>query len=98
MDGTLQTYMAGGYLENLQETWVWIGSQESVGVTLANSHSSGDMEPKEAISCSQAGIPVGTPKYPQNFQPEIYSVYKKYVEGWGWGRVQEAVRGRPGGG
>ena len=34
------------------------GSQESMEVTLAESHSTGDMEPEEATSCSQAGTPV----------------------------------------
>ena len=34
------------------------GSQESMQVTLANMHNNGDMKPKEATSCSQAGTSV----------------------------------------
>jgi len=39
-----------------------------------------DIEPEEATYCSQTGTPVeqGTPTHPQNFQPKIYPVYKKY--------------------
>ena len=40
------------------DTWDKGGAQESMGVTLAVTHSIGDMEPEEATSCSQAGTPV----------------------------------------
>ena len=39
------------------ETWDKGGVQESMGVTLAVTHT-GDMEPEEATSCSQAEIAV----------------------------------------
>ena len=42
-------------LEDVPETWDAGASQESMGVTFAETHSSGDMEPEEATSCSQAG-------------------------------------------
>ena len=38
----------------LGDTWDRGGSQESMGVTLAETHSSGNIEPEEAISYSQA--------------------------------------------
>jgi hypothetical protein len=57
MNGYLQ--LAGGrYLEDMPEAWDERGFQESMGVTLAETHSIGDMEHEEAISCSKAGIPV----------------------------------------
>ena len=34
------------------------GSQESMGVTLALTHNIGNIEPKKTISCGQAGMPV----------------------------------------
>lgn len=40
------------------ETWDGGGFQESVDMTLAKTHSSGDMEPEEATSYTQAGTPV----------------------------------------
>ena len=40
------------------ETWDKGGTQDSVRVTLAVTHYTGDMEPEEATSCSQAGTPV----------------------------------------
>jgi hypothetical protein len=49
------TYRGGGHLKNVAETWDRAGTQESMGVTLAVTHSIGDMEPEEATSCSQAG-------------------------------------------
>ena len=42
----------------MAETWDRAGTQESMGVTLAVTHSIGDMEHEEAISCCQAGTPV----------------------------------------
>ena len=48
----------GGHLQDETETWDKGGTQESMGVTLAVTHSIGDMEPEEATSCSQAGTPV----------------------------------------
>ena len=50
-----------GMREHLQEeTDVWDrgGVQESMGVSLAVTHSIGAMEPEKATSCSQAGTPV----------------------------------------
>ena len=47
-----------GLRGDMPETWNGGGSQESMGVILAETHNSGDMEPKEAISCSQAGTPL----------------------------------------
>ena len=41
----------------MAETWDKEGIQESMGVTGAVTHSIGDMESEEAISCSQAGTP-----------------------------------------
>ena len=43
------------------------GSQESMGVSSAKTHSSRDMEPEEDTSCSQAGNPVEKEGYQQNF-------------------------------
>ena len=40
------------------ETWDKGGTQESMGVTLAVTHSIGDMEHEEVTSCSQAGTPL----------------------------------------
>ena len=60
MNGNLQLtgVRRWGHLQDETETWDKGGVQESVGVTLAVTHHIGDMEPKKAISCSQAG---GTP-------------------------------------
>ena len=41
----------------MPETWDGGGSEESMRVTVAETPSSGDMEPEEAIPCSQAGLP-----------------------------------------
>jgi hypothetical protein len=41
-------------------TWDGEGSQESMGMTLVETPSSGDMEPQVATSCSQTGPPVPT--------------------------------------
>jgi hypothetical protein len=41
----------------MPETWNGGGSQESMGVTLAETPSSGDIEPEETTSYSQAGLP-----------------------------------------
>ena len=48
----------GWYLEDMLETWEGGGSQESMEIILAETHSSGDMEPEEATSQSQAGTPL----------------------------------------
>jgi hypothetical protein len=40
------------------ETLDKLGMQESIGLILAVTQYSGDMEPEEAISFSQAGTPV----------------------------------------
>jgi hypothetical protein len=45
MDGNLQTYKERG-------------SQESMGVNLAETHCSGNIEPEQATSCRQAGSPM----------------------------------------
>ena len=42
----------------MPETWDGGGSQELVRVTFVETHSSGDIEPEEATSYSQAGSPV----------------------------------------
>ena len=47
-----------GHLQDETETWDKGGTQESMGVTLAVTHSIGDMEPEEATSCSQVETPV----------------------------------------
>jgi hypothetical protein len=48
----------GGHLQNETETWEKGCIQESVGVTLAVTHSIGHTEPEEATSGSQAGASV----------------------------------------
>ena len=60
MNGNLQLTGVGSWqqLQDETETWDKGGTQESMGVTLAVTHSIGDMEPEEATSCSQAGTPV----------------------------------------
>ena len=58
MNGNLQLKGVGrweGHLQDETETWEKGGAQESMGVTLAVTHSIGDMEPEEATSCSQPG-------------------------------------------
>jgi hypothetical protein len=40
------------------ETWDKGGTQDSVRVTLAVTHYTGDMEPEKGTSCSQAATPV----------------------------------------
>ena len=75
MNGNLQV-MGGESRRRLQdktESWDKGGAQESMGVTLAVTHNTEDMEPGEVVSCGQAGIPT----HPQNFQPQTYRVYKK---------------------
>ena len=47
-----------GLLQDETETWDKGGAQESMGCDLAVTHYTGDMEPEEATSCSQAGAPV----------------------------------------
>ena len=46
------------HLKQVPDTWGRGGYQESVGVTLAVTHSIKNMEPEEATSYSQAGTPV----------------------------------------
>ena len=48
----------GAYLQDKTETWDKEGAQESIGVTLAVTHYTGDMELEEVTSCSQAGTPL----------------------------------------
>ena len=50
----------GEHLEDKTETWTRGGAQESMGMTLAVTHSTGDMEPEKAARGSQVGIPVET--------------------------------------
>jgi hypothetical protein len=45
----------------------WGGSQKSMWVMLAETHSSGDMEPEEDIYCSQAGSWNRTPTHSENY-------------------------------
>jgi len=52
------SWLGWGHLKYMPETWDRRVSQESMGLTLTESHSSGDMEFEEATSCSQAGTPV----------------------------------------
>ena len=40
------------------KTWDGVDTQKSVGTTLADTHSSGDMKPEKATSSSQTGTPV----------------------------------------
>ena len=47
-----------GATEHVTETWDKESIQESIAVTLAVTHKTGDMEPEEATSYSQAGTPV----------------------------------------
>ena len=60
MNGDLQQARTwdGGHLEDGSETWDKGGTQESMGVTLAVTHYIANVEPEEAISCSQIGTPV----------------------------------------
>jgi hypothetical protein len=55
MNGSLQ--LRWGHLGDVTETWDRGSPQESRRVTLAETHSSGDMEPEEATYCGQAGTP-----------------------------------------
>jgi len=48
----------GEHLQEETETWNKGGAQESKGVILAVTHSTGDMEPEEATSCNQAETPM----------------------------------------
>ena len=47
-----------GHLQEETKTWDKGGAQESMGVSLAVTHSIWDMEPEEATSCNQAGTPM----------------------------------------
>ena len=59
INGNLQLAgVVGGDLEDRPETWDRGVFQESMGMTLAETHSSGDVEAKEATSSSQAGTPL----------------------------------------
>ena len=75
-----------GHLKDMEETYDKGGSQESMGVTLAVTYSSGDMKLEEATSCGYWQEPqwsIGTPIHPENFQPKIYPAYKKCRDrGW----------------
>ena len=68
----------GQNLEYMPETWYEGGSQESMGVTLAENPSSGEIEPGVATSCSQAGFPVEEGRHQsthKTFCPKsIYSI------------------------
>ena len=48
----------GAFLGCTRDLGLGEASQEAIGVTSAESHSSKDMEPEETTSCSQAGPPV----------------------------------------
>lgn len=48
----------GRVCSHLPETWNGGASQKSLVMTFAETHSRGDMEPEEATSWSQAGLPV----------------------------------------
>lgn len=65
--------------EHLQEieTWDKGGPQESVVVILAVTQSTGDMEPEEVTSWSQAGIPMEQ----QGHQPTHKTFNPKFIQG-----------------
>jgi hypothetical protein len=46
------------HLENVPEIWNRGDTQESMGVIFTVTLSTGDMKPKDATSCNQAGTPV----------------------------------------
>jgi len=77
--------------EHLQnEIWDKGGTQELIGVTLAVTHYNEDMEPEEATSLARQ-----EPQWSdrdirphKNFQPNIYSIYKKYMHR-GWSEIGE---------
>ena len=50
----------GGHLQDVTKTWDKGGTQESMAVTLAVTHSigDGDIESEEATACRQSGTPV----------------------------------------
>jgi hypothetical protein len=52
-----QEWGGRGHVQDEAETWDKGGTQESKRVALAVTHSIGDMEPEEATSCRQAGMP-----------------------------------------
>jgi hypothetical protein len=56
MNGNLKLTEVGRWrhLQDPSKTWDKVGTQESVSVTLAVTHSIGDMEPEENTSYSQA--------------------------------------------
>lgn len=60
INGNLQLTAVGrwGHLEDVIEAWDMEGTPESMGVILAETHSSGDMELGEITSYNQAGTPV----------------------------------------
>ena len=65
------------HLQEETETWDKGYAQESIGVSLAVTHSIGDMEPKEATSYIQAGTPMECDmdtNPPRNFRPKMYPV------------------------
>lgn len=45
-----------GHLQEEMDNYDMGGAQESIWVFLAVSHSTGDMEPEEVVSCGQEGI------------------------------------------
>jgi hypothetical protein len=51
-------WRGGRHLKDVPKTWDRGGAQESMVVTLAVTHSIGDMKPEKATSCSQSGTPV----------------------------------------
>jgi hypothetical protein len=50
--------VCGVHFQDKTETWDKESSQESMEMTLAVTHYTGDMEPEDTASCSQAGTPV----------------------------------------
>jgi hypothetical protein len=46
-----------------------------MGVTLVVTHNIGDIEPEEALPVASS---IEAPSHSQNFQPQIYLVYKKW--------------------
>ena len=59
-------------------TYIGGGAQESMGMALAETHSSGDTEPDCSIPRKNSSGGIRTPTNKQNFKPKICPLYKKY--------------------
>ena len=67
--------MGCAHLQNETETWDKGGGQESMGVSLAVTHSIGNVGPEEATSCSQARSLMEQ----QGHQPTHKTFHPKFV-------------------